>query len=257
MLPMPRSCPFYTKSCLLECQECRIFVCCARCHLSSLEAQNHTPMDDVHCKISAGTKLQCQRCSNEQTIADTHGSNICCLKCRQKFGSYMCLVCGVVLFPSPNLKVWHCNQCRCCRQGSRYVEFEHCSRCELCIRKDLNHQCFDITSCCVCLMPFNSSYGKVVQFSCSHQIHEGCMRGIFTCPICRKNIMEIVSAETISKSSIHTRSSIKIHPAFWWILASPILLALTYCGISMWKWFTMEGKDIRDSLPISFSNISK
>eukprot|EP01089_Gocevia_fonbrunei_P022920 TRINITY_DN9455_c0_g1_i1.p1 TRINITY_DN9455_c0_g1~~TRINITY_DN9455_c0_g1_i1.p1 ORF type:complete len:256 (-),score=0.84 TRINITY_DN9455_c0_g1_i1:39-806(-) len=189
-------CPYYNSYCLLKCNECEEFYCCARCHNEQIAKQSDLQFLQQHKTIGKcfgqthdlqgnTTHILCRLCKKEQKICNT------CKSCNVTFGSgHFCEKCLII---DCNVKErFHCDQCNRCVLGNP-KDYVHCERCGFCVNSGNDHKCYSTPNCPICLNEFTESYEEIIRVSCGHIYHKQCVPKYFhSCYLCKKNIEKIV-----------------------------------------------------------------
>ena len=177
-----KKCSHYEKKCsrfYFSC--CKVYDPCKRCHL-----------EREICKNPILETVQCNICLLEQNPSPS------CKSCSIPFSTYYCSICSIW---SDVDDIYHCNECRICRRGTRESTF-HCYQCGTCFKKDFenNHKCFKKSyteeECIICHEKLFQSCEESFSLQCSHFIHLKCYQeyisyGNYGCPICKKSLLDM------------------------------------------------------------------
>lgn len=184
-------CSHYQRGCLLQCQECKLFVPCRLCHDAESSIGHNMNRFTV-------ALIKCKTCQKEQS---PHPNGKCQNKeCAQVFGLYYCDVCH--LYENDQTKrIFHCTECGICRIGSK-DEYIHCIKCNHCIKCEVisagEHTCFANTwanDCPICNESLSNSVKPLVLLKCGHGIHQECVQNYlihdYRCPLCKKSVAQM------------------------------------------------------------------
>lgn len=186
-------CPHYVRNNEMKCPTCDKYYVCRLCH----DAAEDHEMDRK--KV---TTMRCLNCETEQAWTDN------CIGCGVLFGTYNCHICHYCdNFPGKQL--FHCDKCGICRVGDG-TKYKHCDKCNACWHIDgfEGHRCFiggKKALCAACgEATFDSRYQSLA-LPCGHVLHHNCYISLFesgkySCPLCRKLILEGPSKEQWEKS---------------------------------------------------------
>ncbi|XP_012816916.1 RING finger and CHY zinc finger domain-containing protein 1 isoform X1 [Xenopus tropicalis] len=185
-------CEHYSRGCQLRAPCCGKFYTCRLCH----DSKESHKMDRFNV-----TQVQCMKCKFVQKAQQT------CEQCHAVFGDYYCNICHLF---DKDKKQYHCDGCGICRIGPK-EEFEHCTKCNLCLPLSLrgNHKCIENVSrqdCPICLEDIHTSRVGARVLPCGHLLHsviqhirqvivstcyEDMLKQGYRCPLCMRSALDM------------------------------------------------------------------